>query len=202
MSKLSIEQRLEFLERQRDRFGGTYPCGHDRTIENTVWSTRGGGRPESKCRECANTRKKDYRARVAEDPARFRCGHPRSLDNLRKSGLQPNGEPKVKCRICALARDNKTWVEPLAPELPASEEWALRGACRSSDLHPDTWFIQTEMQVWRARKVCKKCPVRQLCLAAGAKEPFGVWGGADERQWTKFRTGKISFEELDRLAAA
>lgn len=51
--------------------------------------------------------------------------------------------------------------------------------------------IATEMAI----ELCKKCPVVDLCLAAGLEEPmqFGVWGGmsAEDRKTLKSRVMRI-----------
>lgn len=60
-------------------------------------------------------------------------------------------------------------------------EWAARGACRTSD--PDALFVQGAAQN-RAKAVCLGCPVRTECLADALDNriEFGVWGGMTERE--------------------
>ena len=62
-----------------------------------------------------------------------------------------------------------------------SDDWASRGACRTSD--PDTLFVQGAAQN-RAKAVCMGCPVRTECLsdALDNRVEFGVWGGMTERE--------------------
>ena len=62
-----------------------------------------------------------------------------------------------------------------------TEDWASRGACRTSD--PDSLFVQGAAQN-RAKAVCMGCPVRTECLsdALDNRVEFGVWGGMTERE--------------------
>lgn len=63
---------------------------------------------------------------------------------------------------------------------PAMGEWAYEGLCRERD--PDLFF---EAPVEVARRVCKKCEVRTVCLAWELEqEPQdeGMWGGLTKRQ--------------------
>ena len=62
-----------------------------------------------------------------------------------------------------------------------AEDWASRGACRTSD--PDSLFVQGAAQN-RAKAVCMGCPVRTECLsdALDNRVEFGVWGGMTERE--------------------
>ena len=61
------------------------------------------------------------------------------------------------------------------------QEWAARGACRTSD--PDELFVQGAAQN-RAKTVCLGCVVRTECLADALdhRVEFGVWGGMTERE--------------------
>ena len=60
-------------------------------------------------------------------------------------------------------------------------QWAAKGACRSSD--PDALFVQGAAQN-RVKAVCFGCPVRTECLADALdnRTEFGVWGGMTERE--------------------
>lgn len=62
-----------------------------------------------------------------------------------------------------------------------NDDWASRGACRTSD--PDSLFVQGAAQN-RAKAVCMGCPVRTECLsdALDNRVEFGVWGGMTERE--------------------
>lgn len=65
----------------------------------------------------------------------------------------------------------------------------LRGAlCARPEvtgLPADAWFAFGDDPLQgRAREVCARCPVRGVCLelALANREPYGVWGGLDERE--------------------
>ena len=51
--------------------------------------------------------------------------------------------------------------------------------CRSGD--PELWFAEQNVQVERAKALCRGCPVLEGCLAGAIDrgEPWGVWGGAE-----------------------
>jgi WhiB family redox-sensing transcriptional regulator len=44
---------------------------------------------------------------------------------------------------------------------------------------PEVFFAEKPEDVWRARALCRQCPVRPACLAGALErgEPWGVWGG-------------------------
>ena len=67
------------------------------------------------------------------------------------------------------------------------DNWRGRAACRTED--PDLFFpIGTSgpalMQTEQAKAVCRRCPVREQCLAwaldAGPMD--GIWGGTTEQE--------------------
>ncbi len=59
--------------------------------------------------------------------------------------------------------------------------WQSRGLCRG--LPPDIFFPDDRGSSDIAKRICAGCPVRAECLeyALAIREPFGVWGGASER---------------------
>jgi WhiB family transcriptional regulator, redox-sensing transcriptional regulator len=67
------------------------------------------------------------------------------------------------------------------PTMTWSENWVVRGLCRSSD--PDELFVQGAAQN-QAKVICRGCPVRTECLADALdnRVEFGVWGGMTERE--------------------
>jgi WhiB family redox-sensing transcriptional regulator len=71
----------------------------------------------------------------------------------------------------------------VAPPDPDSETaWMADGNCR---LHPPATFFPSDgVGVDRARKICKGCPVGELCLeyALENRIEHGVWGGCSERE--------------------
>ena len=85
-----------------------------------------------------------------------------------------------------------------------ADDWASRGACRTSD--PDTLFVQGAAQN-RAKAVCMGCPVRTECLADALdnRVEFGVWGGMTERERRavlRSRPGVLSWAALLGAARA
>ncbi len=67
---------------------------------------------------------------------------------------------------------------------PITEErpWVVFAACRDAD--PELFFPNTAAQERAALALCAVCTVREECggYARDAREHFGVWGGAGERQ--------------------
>lgn len=66
---------------------------------------------------------------------------------------------------------------------PITEErpWVVFAACRDAD--PDLFFPTSAAEERAALAVCAVCTVRDECreYALDAREHFGVWGGATER---------------------
>ncbi|GAA1095524.1 WhiB family transcriptional regulator [Nocardiopsis metallicus] len=93
----------------------------------------------------------------------------------------------AKSRYMALARElARAWAD--TP--PAPRELYQEGHCRSHpDLPPEAWFpAQGLGEVARqARKVCRSCPVRDICLAWALEAQIadGIWGGTSptDRKW-------------------
>ena len=56
-------------------------------------------------------------------------------------------------------------------------EWMDRGACRS--VPTETMFPSESHGVVLARRICRKCPVRQACLEFAVRNRIedGIWGG-------------------------
>ena len=85
-----------------------------------------------------------------------------------------------------------------------TNDWASRGACRSSD--PDALFVQGAAQN-RVKTVCMSCPVRTECLADALDNriEFGVWGGMTERErraLLRRRPNVVSWRRLLETARA
>lgn len=74
-------------------------------------------------------------------------------------------------------------------------EWQRRAQCRADEYGTYFFAAEAELPADRtaresvARGICGTCPVRQPCLAAALvlEEPFGIWGGLDERQRRRLR---------------
>ena len=79
-----------------------------------------------------------------------------------------------------------------------TNDWASRGACRSSD--PDALFVQGAAQN-RVKTVCMSCPVRTECLADSLDNriEFGVWGGMTERERRALRRRRPNVVSWRRL---
>ncbi|HET9501580.1 MAG TPA: WhiB family transcriptional regulator [Marmoricola sp.] len=45
--------------------------------------------------------------------------------------------------------------------------------------HPELYFAESPQALADAQRLCRGCPVRDLCLAGALerREPYGVWGG-------------------------
>jgi len=48
--------------------------------------------------------------------------------------------------------------------------------CQSA---PELFFAEKPQDIWQAKSLCHRCPVRPACLAGALErgEPWGVWGG-------------------------
>jgi WhiB family redox-sensing transcriptional regulator len=44
---------------------------------------------------------------------------------------------------------------------------------------PELFFAEKPQDIWQAKSLCRRCPVRRACLAGALErgEPWGVWGG-------------------------
>lgn len=64
-------------------------------------------------------------------------------------------------------------------------EWEDRALCRTVDA--DIFFAPGATQEYRAKVVCKTCPVRWECLAYALRHrvEHGVWGGLTDRERRK-----------------
>jgi WhiB family transcriptional regulator, redox-sensing transcriptional regulator len=71
--------------------------------------------------------------------------------------------------------------------------WLDRGACQSED--PELFFPVTGSgpglgQIARAKAVCRRCLVREQCLAYAldTRQAHGIWGGLSEDERRAIRT--------------
>jgi WhiB family transcriptional regulator, redox-sensing transcriptional regulator len=69
---------------------------------------------------------------------------------------------------------------PSNPSPP--DVWQTDAACFEVD--PDVFFPTSEEEAGPALAFCKRCPIREECLAWALKngERYGVWGGLTEQQ--------------------
>ncbi|MFF2773824.1 WhiB family transcriptional regulator [Streptomyces sp. NPDC058052] len=73
------------------------------------------------------------------------------------------------------------------------DSWRAAAACQEAD--PDLFFpvgtgSPALAQAEEAKKVCRRCPVREECLRcamAGSHPPAGVWGGLTENERRSLR---------------
>jgi WhiB family transcriptional regulator, redox-sensing transcriptional regulator len=74
----------------------------------------------------------------------------------------------------------------------APPAWTARALC--AETMPDEFFPSQGESPKRAKLICGQCPVTTECLtyALDNREPFGVWGGATERERHKMLHGKAS----------
>lgn len=78
----------------------------------------------------------------------------------------------------------------LALQLP---EWQERGRCKTDrSVDPRIFFPEGDeatAQSFAAKRVCAKCPVRELCLQYALDEniKYGVWGGTSYNDRRKIK---------------
>ena len=73
--------------------------------------------------------------------------------------------------------------------------WRVAALCRGDDavnfFAPNHLERKEErsLRESRAKALCARCPVRELCLSAALEsgEPHGIWGGLNELQRSRLR---------------
>lgn len=81
-------------------------------------------------------------------------------------------------------------AEVIVSVAPTPRSWELHAACRGTKsvlFVPPVRHESSEQQRIResaATQICGQCPVRRECLeyALRVDEPFGVWGGLNEKE--------------------
>ena len=70
-------------------------------------------------------------------------------------------------------------------------EWMDLGLCR--DNAPEIFFPSDGAGVEKARKICGRCEVKDLCLEYALVEEIehGVWGGASERERRRIKRRRV-----------
>lgn len=63
--------------------------------------------------------------------------------------------------------------------------WFDDGACRDQPL--DLFFPKQGEDTSRAKAICARCPVEDLCCEYGFTQRFGIWGGLSERERRRIR---------------
>lgn len=75
-----------------------------------------------------------------------------------------------------------------APDnLPRPAHWSKAAACRDAEpslFHPEGDIAVVLADTAEAKRYCARCEVQERCLAdsLARAEPFGVWGGMDEKE--------------------
>ena len=102
---------------------------------------------------------------------------------------------------------HQSW-KPLGPTATAddAQDWRDSGACLDED--PELFFpvghgLEAVMQADDAKAVCRRCPVVMTCLewALETRQPYGVWGGLDERQRFNVLRRRTALRPAERKAA-
>lgn len=78
-------------------------------------------------------------------------------------------------------------------EFREAPEWQPFGLCVSDGQLTDLFYSDgNNTDVQAAKAICFTCPVQERCLewALDTNEPFGVWGGASERERRRMRKAR------------
>jgi len=70
----------------------------------------------------------------------------------------------------------------VTPDNTRDNSWQFYALCRQHDA--DLWF-PPDSEGWRiaaAKSICRQCPVRIDCAAAGVDEPYGIWAAMTPRE--------------------
>ena len=81
-------------------------------------------------------------------------------------------------------------LPPIFEESGEIDSWKELADCREAD--PDIFFPGTKEEEAQAKRICAGCSVADLCLkyALEAREPFGIWGGASEKDRRRMRRAR------------
>lgn len=84
-----------------------------------------------------------------------------------------------------MARHGRSRYAP--DNLPRPAHWSKDAACLDAEpdlFHPEGDAAVVLMETAEAKTWCARCAVREQCLAdsLARNEPFGVWGGLDEKE--------------------
>lgn len=71
----------------------------------------------------------------------------------------------------------QAWPTP-EPTVDLLAVLSTAAPCQETD-DADLWFAEQQVDVEHAKSLCRRCPVREACLAGAIarEEPWGVWGG-------------------------
>lgn len=82
-------------------------------------------------------------------------------------------------------------VNPYQPNIITTPtDWRAQALCRQ--FNPEQWFPDASDIVATnyAKQICHQCPVEVQCAAEHMKERFGVFGGMDEEERSRARSGR------------
>jgi WhiB family redox-sensing transcriptional regulator len=83
---------------------------------------------------------------------------------------------------------NSDRLGPEWMDLLVRPAWHAQAACRGRG--PELFFPPSGEDGVLAKAICARCPVREPCLEAGARE-LGVWGGTSERERRRRRRSRL-----------
>ena len=105
--------------------------------------------------------------------------------------------------VAVKARDTFDYDLVKALDLPVPRRsWKLDASCKEAD--PVIFSLSSGESPKSAREICKKCPVRQECLASaiGNRETDGVWGGMTLEERRKLiRKGRALLGNAEKESA-
>lgn len=91
-----------------------------------------------------------------------------------------------------MVRETRTTIEQPhrvlpAPSLRPGENWRVLAGCIGAD--PEAFYADDAAVQDLARGVCRRCPVRAICLADALDAPrtgkHGIWGGTTAKEREK-----------------
>lgn len=62
-------------------------------------------------------------------------------------------------------------------ELLKTTSVSMKGGLCVGHPNPELWFSSKPEDKRKAKEICSRCPVRDVCLAQSALEEYGIWGG-------------------------
>lgn len=73
-------------------------------------------------------------------------------------------------------------IVALADAIEGPPDWTEEALCAQVD--PDSWYPEKGGSTAPAKRICRRCPVIEECLAHALAngERFGIWGGKSERE--------------------
>jgi hypothetical protein len=109
----------------------------------------------------------------------------------------PHRRPETWTQQSSLTRDTENTgsqivIRLLSKSKPGVAEatigpWTARAQCAETD--PELFFPPKGDPATAARAICRRCPVREDCLAYAldAGEEYGIWGGLDPAERNNLR---------------